>query len=199
MEPLTPWKTNQLNKLSIQRQKTSLPHRKFYERHVSHLKKKKQDKSISASHDKNIGIKDNMKNEDNDSFLVTKFDNMTTFENKTLCIVSRFPHWTAFRRFLSHLHILSGSSSEIPLERHISHLLLAVPIPKPGGTAVVVPLSTFSEPMVLEMPPQKDLPLVDLPYQRLFACLDVPMVVTIVMGFLALERKVRQSRFFVSP
>jgi hypothetical protein len=44
--------------------------------------------------------------------------------------------------------------------------------------------------MVLSMPPDKNFPLVDLPFHRLLACLDVPTIVTIVLGFLALERKV---------
>jgi hypothetical protein len=122
------------------------------------------------------------------SFLLMAFDDMTTFENKTICIISRYPFWTAFRKFLSHLHIISGSLSELPLERWISHLLLSVPLPKPGGN-VLVPLPALNEPMVLSMPTEKDFPLVDLPYHRLFACLDCKMIVTIVVGLLALEKK----------
>jgi DENN (AEX-3) domain len=106
-------------------------------------------------------------------FLLTGFDDMTTFESKTICLVSRFPHWTAFRRFLSHLHIISGSTSDLPLERTISHLLLSVPLPRPGGSNVLVPLATLHEPMVLSMPAEKDFPLVDLPFHRLFSVLDV--------------------------
>ena len=56
---------------------------------------------------------------------------------------------------------------------------------------MLVPLSTMKEPMALITPPLKDLPLVDLHYHRLFAALDVPTVVTIVLGFLCLEKKVR--------
>lgn len=128
---------------------------------------------------------------DDDSFLVG-FGDMTTFENKTICLISRYPFWTAFRRFLSHLHVLSGSLSDLPLERCISHLLLSVPVPKPGGPCILVPLPALNGPMVLSMPPAKDFPLVDLPFQRLLACLDVPTITTIVLGFLALERKVRE-------
>ena len=129
-------------------------------------------------------------NAGNDHLLLTDFEQQTTFENKTICLISRHPFWTAFRRFLSHLHIMSGSSSDLPLERCISHLLLSVPVPRPGGQPVLVPLPTQNCPMELSMPPPKDLPLLDLPFQRLFACLDVPSVVTTVLGFLALERKV---------
>ena len=124
------------------------------------------------------------------SQFLTGFGDMTTFENKTICLISRYPFWTAFRRFLSHLHILSGSSSDLPLERCISHLLLSVPVPKAGGPCVIVPLPALNGPMVLSMPPAKDFPLLDLPFQSLLACLDVPTIVTVVLGFLALERKV---------
>ena len=44
--------------------------------------------------------------------------------------------------------------------------------------------------MALVMPPLKDLPLLDLSYKMLFSALDVPTVVTIVLGFLCLEKKV---------
>ena len=43
--------------------------------------------------------------------------------------------------------------------------------------------SMMKEPMALVMPPFKDLPLVDLVYRRVFTALDVPTVVTIVLGF----------------
>jgi hypothetical protein len=52
-------------------------------------------------------------------------------------------------------------------------------------------MSTMREPMALLMPPLKDLPLIDLSYRMLFSALDVPTVVTIVLGFLCLEKKVR--------
>jgi hypothetical protein len=126
-----------------------------------------------------------------DDMLLTGFDEMMTFENKTICLISRYPFWSAFRRFLSHLHILSGSSSDLPLERYISHLLLTVPAPKPGGQCILIPLPAIASPMVLGLPALKDLPVLDLSFRRLFSCLDVPTVVTIVLGFLVLERKVR--------
>lgn len=84
---------------------------------------------------------------------------------------------------------MSGSPSDLPVERCISHLLLQVPLPKAGGPPVLVPLPALNCPMILSNPPGKDLPLVDLPFQRLFACLDVPTIVTIVVSLLSLERK----------
>jgi hypothetical protein len=47
-----------------------------------------------------------------DDMLLTGFDAMMTFENKTICLISRYPFWSAFRQFLSHLHIFFGLSSD---------------------------------------------------------------------------------------
>jgi DENN domain-containing protein 4 len=112
---------------------------------------------------------------------------MTTFENKTICLVSRYPFWSAFRKLLAHLHTLVGTYTEIPLERWISHLLLTVPLPSPGGPIIVIP--TLLANVMCSLPPEKDFPLVDLPYSYLFSCLEIKTVVTIVLGLLALERK----------
>jgi hypothetical protein len=155
--------------LSIRRRRTSLPHRRYWQR--------MQSKPPNGIFDK---------------FHMVAFDDVVTFESKTICLVGRYPFWTALRQFLTHLHLLSGLSSDTPIERHISHLLLSVPIPKPGGQCVLIPMSTMREPMALLMPPLKDLPLLDLSYKMLFSALDVPTVVTIVLGFLCLEKKVRK-------
>lgn len=159
MEPLTSEKSDQLDKISQRHRATSPAHRYFCDHELGHKK------------------------------FMTAFDEMTTFENKTICLVSRYPFWTAFRKFLAHLQLLAGSTSDLPIERWISHLLLTVPMPRPGGQAVVVPL-LHNEPMVFQVPPEKDFPLLDLPMSRLFSCLNVKTVVTIVLGLLALERKV---------
>jgi hypothetical protein len=175
MEPLTKRRREQLDQLSTKRRDTSLAHRAYCEK--------------KALAERRCG--DDRFGKD---YLVG-FDDIVTFENKTIILIGRYPYWTQFTRFLTHLHLLSGSSSDIPLERNISHLLLSVPIPKPGGQCVLVPFSTMNEPMAFVMPPLKDFPLVDLSYARLFGALDVPTVVTIVLGFLCLERKVKAYLF----
>lgn len=159
----------QLDKISFLRRNVSLPHRHHCKNELDQI----HHQTANLCH-------------------LVAFDDVVSFEMKTICLVGRYPYWTEFRRFLAHLQLLSQNSSDIPLERHISHLLFSVPIPKPGGQAILVPLSTMNDPMALVMPPLKDLPLVDLSFHRLFAALDVPTVVTIVLGFLALEKKVCQ-------
>lgn len=198
MEPLTSAKTEQLKRMSEQRQRTSLPNRRYCEKRGKRRKPQRKQTSgssvsdLPSASDTAEGVPSEASTDDateDDSFL-TAFSDMTTFENKTICLIGRYPFWTAFRRFLSHLHIISGSSSDLPLERFISHLLLTVPVPKAGGPSVIVPLPALNGPMELSMPPNKDFPLLDLPFQRIFACLDVATVVTVVLGFLALERKI---------
>jgi hypothetical protein len=191
MEPLTRDKVHQLAAMSHKRRRVSLPHRGFCEQRRRTAKQHgDEDGSITVSDIKTDDDVLSTNYDEDTNFLLTGFDDMTTFENKTICLVGRYPFWTAFRRFLSHLHILSGSSSDLPLERCISHLLLSVPVPKPNGPIILIPLPTLNLPMVLSSPPLKDLPLVDLPFERLVSCLDIPTVVTVVLGFLALERKV---------
>jgi hypothetical protein len=189
MEPLERSKMDQLNTISWRRRRTSLPHKCFCEQAAR--KKNENHSLLENSTDHLIGF-ESIKNE---SFLIG-FDEMLIFEKKTICLTSRNPFWSAFRQFLTHLHILSGSSSELPLERYISHLLLSVSLPKPGHQCILIPLPALASPMVIGLPPIKDLPLVDIPFRRLFTCLDVPTVVTIVFGFLALERKVCIIEFF---
>ena len=191
-EPLTRLKIEQLTNMSEKRKRTSLAHRRYCEKRDR--RKEKQINRLYCSDDAEpvaAGcIPGGEDDDESDNYILTGFDTMTTFENKTICLVSRHPFWTGFRRFLSHLHILSSSSSDLPLERYISHLLLTVPVPTPGGSNVIVPLPALNEPMVLSLPPLKDFPMVDLPYHRLVACLDIPTIVTLVVSFLAQERKV---------
>jgi hypothetical protein len=201
MEPLTHKKQEQLVRLSEKRRRVSLPHARCWARRQRRLRRQQAAGEDQLSSIGSIELTDNGQEEEDEdddmNILLTGFDEMTTFENKTICLVSRYPYWTAFRRFLSHLHSASGSSSDLPLERYISHLLLAVPIPKPGGPSILIPLPTFNVPMMLWSPPLKDLPLADLPFERLVSCLDVPTIVTVVLGFLALERKVRLHKIYI--
>ncbi|OEU10689.1 DENN-domain-containing protein [Fragilariopsis cylindrus CCMP1102] len=213
MEPLTNKKKEQLSKLSEKRRRVCLPHKIYWARRQQRIMRRQRrdqnevgmnnNSNNDGVNDENISVMSvaspsdwisvNEKDdyyEDEQNSVLTAFDQMTTYENKTICLISRYPYWTAFRRFLSHLHSVSGCSSDLPLERYISHLLLSVPVPKPGGPNVLIPLPTFNIPMMLSSPPRKDFPLIDLPFERLLACLDVPTIVTLVIGFLALERKV---------
>lgn len=187
-EPLTPDKLAQLSKMSQERRETSVPHRLFCQLNDRQINRS----NVECSDDFSMSNSTTSaaSTEIDSNFLLTGFDDMTTFENKTICLISRYPFWTAFRKFLSHLHLVSVSPTELPIERWISHLLLSVPLPRCGGPSIIIPLAALNEPMVLSFPPEKDFPLVDLPFQRLFSCLEIRTVITLVLGLLVLERKV---------
>jgi len=185
MELLTLAKENQLAAMSVKWAKFSLPNQWFCEKWglTSHS-------ANSLPH--GLGSSGYVVSTKMDSnWLLTLFDESVTFENKTIWLICRFPFWTAFRKFLLHSYIISGSSSDLPLELHlerfISHLLLSVPLPKPGHPHILVPLPALSEPMILSWPPEKDFPFVDLHYHRLFAYLKIKTVVMIVLSLLAIE------------
>ena len=130
MEPLVSSKIKQLDIISEQRRNTSLSHRFHCIKKERKMKKNIarklhanvetfNDSYVSFGCDDDLDEQDYSSSNDCDISDVTpedggmktrRFDEMTTFENKTICLISRYPFWTAFRRFLSHLHILSRST-----------------------------------------------------------------------------------------
>ena len=188
-EPITKEKIEQLNAFSRIWRRTSLAHAKFCQNEEmnNHI----QANSAADIDDHNLLFTQLHIHDTNDDILMG-FDETVTLENKVICIISRYPYWRVFRRFLGNLHSHSISgSSDLPLERIISHFLLTVPLPIPGGPIIQVPISSSNTKLSFSMPNSKDLPLLDLSFTPLFACMDIPTIVVVVIGFLALERKVR--------
>lgn len=50
---------------------------------------------------------------------------MTFYTNVAICIISRYPFFNSFKRFLYYIHRISigGGIHAIPIERYISHLV----------------------------------------------------------------------------
>ena len=119
---------------------------------------------------------------------------------KCICVLSHWPFFRSFRRWLGQLYALSLSSSHQlspgqSLERHISQFMLEVPLPDPLGLPVGVALSTHTSPIVFELPPRYGLPMLDLSFRNLLLCLDVENLLNVYANLL-LERKVLiRSRF----
>ncbi|KAI1733001.1 DENN (AEX-3) domain-containing protein [Ditylenchus destructor] len=64
---------------------------------------------------------------------------MTYYGNKSICIVSRYPFFESYRRFLYFIYSLSTSGPQkLPIERYISHLMHEVPFPSPSRPRVLV-------------------------------------------------------------
>ncbi|KRZ74408.1 DENN domain-containing protein 4C [Trichinella papuae] len=85
-------------------------------------------------------------------------DQMTFHTNKCICVVSRYPFFSAFRRYLLFLHrMCMGSQNALPVERYISFLMFEVPFPTFLRPRVLVELG--NERICFDNPEDSPLPL----------------------------------------
>lgn len=75
----------------------------------------------------------------NESINSTEDDSCSTqdvnyYAPKSLCIVSRYPHFSTFRECLRELFLVYKTKSPLPVECYIHYLTKILPIPKPGST-----------------------------------------------------------------
>ncbi|KAL3084594.1 hypothetical protein niasHS_009147 [Heterodera schachtii] len=91
--------------------------------------------------------------------------------NKAICIVSRYPFFEPFRRFLFFLlnTAASNTSSRIPIERYISHLMYEVPFPSPARPRVLVELG--SDMIAFESSDDSQTPLTGANFVETLKCL----------------------------
>ena len=114
----------------------------------------------------------------------------TLYLPRCLCLLSMWPHLTAFREYLAQIYRLATSTDcmKVPLERYIVNICMEIPAPPPG--AFEVQISIFESVIRFWSPPAK-LPIayVSLPYQVLFDCLDLDNIMHL-WYCLAMEHKV---------
>ncbi|CAB3406093.1 unnamed protein product [Caenorhabditis bovis] len=68
-------------------------------------------------------------------------DDMLFYKNVSICLISRYPFFNSFKRFLFFLHRLSSSKAQsVPIERYISHLMYEVSFPTPRRPRVFMQL-----------------------------------------------------------
>ncbi|XP_029026612.1 DENN domain-containing protein 4C isoform X2 [Betta splendens] len=78
--------------------------------------------------------------------------------NKCICLLSRWPFFESFRKFLLFLYKLSVSGPHpLPIEKHISHFMHNVSFPSPQRPRILVQLSahdtlTLSQPVCTPLP-----------------------------------------------
>lgn len=78
--------------------------------------------------------------------------------NKSICILSRWPFFDTFEKFLLYLYRMSHSGShKVPLERYISHFMLDVPFPSPQRPRILIQLA--DDTISLAQPEDSPLPL----------------------------------------
>ncbi|KAM9836509.1 DENN domain-containing protein 4C isoform 2-T2 [Aulostomus maculatus] len=109
--------------------------------------------------------------------------------NKCICLLSRWPFFESFRKFLMFLYKLSVSGPHpLPIEKHISHFMHSVSFPSPQRPRILVQLSAHDT-LILSQPVCTPLPLSGADYGTLLMNLGSENCATL-LHFVLLESKI---------
>ncbi|XP_059210631.1 DENN domain-containing protein 4C isoform X2 [Centropristis striata] len=109
--------------------------------------------------------------------------------NKCICLLSRWPFFESFRKFLMFLYKLSVSGPHpLPIEKHISHFMHNVSFPSPQRPRILVQLSAHDT-LILSQPVCTPLPLSGADYGTLLMNLGAENCATL-LHFILLESKI---------
>uniref|UniRef100_T1IU82 UDENN domain-containing protein n=1 Tax=Strigamia maritima TaxID=126957 RepID=T1IU82_STRMM len=112
--------------------------------------------------------------------------------NKCICILSRWPFFDTFEKFLRFLYRTSisgsGSSQVIPVERYISHFMLEVPFPSAQRPRILIQLNN-TERLSLAQPEDSPLPLSGASFQNLLKNLSADDCLLLLL-FALTEQKI---------
>uniref|UniRef100_A0A3Q3QTP5 UDENN domain-containing protein n=1 Tax=Monopterus albus TaxID=43700 RepID=A0A3Q3QTP5_MONAL len=109
--------------------------------------------------------------------------------NKCICLLSRWPFFESFRKFLMFLYKLSVSGPHpLPIEKHISHFMHNVSFPSPQRPRILVQLSAHDT-LILSQPVCTPLPLSGADYGTLLMNLGSDNCATL-LHFVLLESKI---------
>ncbi|XP_053715997.1 DENN domain-containing protein 4C isoform X2 [Synchiropus splendidus] len=109
--------------------------------------------------------------------------------NKCICLLSRWPFFESFRKFLMFLYKLSVSGPHpLPIEKHISHFMHNVSFPSPQRPRILVQLSAHDT-LNLSQPVSTPLPLSGADYGTLLMNLGAENCATL-LHFVLQESKI---------
>ncbi|XP_068443434.1 DENN domain-containing protein 4C isoform X2 [Clinocottus analis] len=109
--------------------------------------------------------------------------------NKCICLLSHWPFFESFRKFLMFLYKLSVSGPHpLPIEKHISHFMHNVSFPSPQRPRILVQLSAHDN-LILSQPVCTPLPLSGADYGTLLMNLGSENCATL-LHFVLLESKI---------
>lgn len=115
--------------------------------------------------------------------------NRTVNTNKCICVLSRWPFFESFRKFLMFLYKLSANGvNPLPIEKHISHFMHNVSFPSPQRPRILVQLSAHDT-LILSQPVCTPLPLSGADYRTLLMNLGPENCATL-LHFVLLENKI---------
>uniref|UniRef100_A0A3P9HJ72 DENN domain containing 4A n=1 Tax=Oryzias latipes TaxID=8090 RepID=A0A3P9HJ72_ORYLA len=109
--------------------------------------------------------------------------------NKCICLLSHWPFFDAFRKFLTFLYRYSISGPHaLPIEKHISHFMHKVPFPSSQRPRILVQLSPHDS-LMLSQPASSPLPLSGGRFSTLLQNLGTENAVTLLV-FAVTEHKI---------
>uniref|UniRef100_A0A3B3HMF1 DENN domain containing 4A n=1 Tax=Oryzias latipes TaxID=8090 RepID=A0A3B3HMF1_ORYLA len=109
--------------------------------------------------------------------------------NKCICLLSHWPFFDAFRKFLTFLYRYSISGPHaLPIEKHISHFMHKVPFPSSQRPRILVQLSPHDS-LMLSQPASSPLPLSGGRFSTLLQNLGPENAVTLLV-FAVTEHKI---------
>ncbi|XP_018412367.1 PREDICTED: DENN domain-containing protein 4C [Nanorana parkeri] len=109
--------------------------------------------------------------------------------NKCICLLSHWPFFDTFRKFLMFIYKLSVSGPHtLPIEKHISHFMHNVPFPSPQRPRILVQLSAHDT-LVLSQPVSTPLPLSGANFSTLVINLGPENCATLLQ-FVLIESKI---------
>ncbi|XP_068166177.1 C-myc promoter-binding protein-like isoform X3 [Antennarius striatus] len=111
------------------------------------------------------------------------------YTNKCICLLSHWPFFDAFRKFLTFLYRYSISGPHaLPIEKHISHFMHKVPFPSSQRPRILVQLSPHDS-LMLSQPVSSPLPLSGGCFSTLLQNLGPENAVTLLV-FAVTEHKI---------
>ncbi|XP_075892596.1 C-myc promoter-binding protein-like isoform X3 [Nelusetta ayraudi] len=113
----------------------------------------------------------------------------SVYTNKCICLLSHWPFFDAFRKFLTFLYrySISGPHAQ-PIEKHISHFMHKVPFPSSQRPRILVQLSPHDS-LMLSQPVSSPLPLSGGSFSTLLQNLGPENAVTLLV-FAVTEHKI---------
>lgn len=109
--------------------------------------------------------------------------------NKCICLLSHWPFFEAFRKFLMFIYKLSVSGPHpLPIEKHISHFMQNIPFPSSQRPRILVQLSVHDA-LILSQPVSTPLPLSGANFSTLLMNLGPENCATLLL-FVLLESKI---------
>ncbi|XP_069561510.1 C-myc promoter-binding protein-like isoform X3 [Brachyistius frenatus] len=116
-------------------------------------------------------------------------DPRSVYTNKCICLLSHWPFFDAFRKFLTFLYRYSISGPHaLPIEKHISHFMHKVPFPSSQRPRILVQLSPHDS-LMLSQPVSSPLPLSGGRFSTLLQNLGPENAVTLLV-FAVTEHKI---------